>query len=309
MSEVWDVIVIGAGPAGVAAAIQLHRCDLDVLVLEARRVGGLLHEANLIENYPGTGGAIRGSALADRLEAQMRAVGAPVHFERVARLERVNTEAGDKTEPFVWDAVTETGRYRAKSVIAASGTVPRRGGLTGVSVSPEAASRVIDEISPIFQEQERHIGIIGAGDAAFDYALNLAERGNSVVIFNRSEQPPALKLLVRRAEACELIEYRACVKIPEVQATADYLRVTMERNSPRRIEQECFHYLVSAIGRQPAVEYLPEGWEILAASPAETGLYCVGDMVNKQHRQMAIASGAGLEAAMAVYERHTGFVS
>jgi len=91
MSEVWDVIVIGAGPAGVSAAIQLHRCDLEVLVLEARRVGGLLHEANLIENCPGTG-AIRGPELAGRLEAQMKATGVPVRFERVVRLERVRPE-------------------------------------------------------------------------------------------------------------------------------------------------------------------------------------------------------------------------
>ena len=82
------------------------------------------------------------------------------------------------------------------------------------------------------------------------------------------------------------------------------MEVVMERDG--LTARENFHYVLLAIGRVPAVGYLPEGWEMLAAQAAETGLYCVGDMVNNRYRQAAIAAGAGLWAAMAVYERLSG---
>jgi thioredoxin reductase (NADPH) len=81
------VAIIGAGPAGLMAALQLRRYEIDILLVEADRVGGLLHNANRVENYPGFPGGAPGVELVRRFEAQVRAVGIEVTRDKVSELD------------------------------------------------------------------------------------------------------------------------------------------------------------------------------------------------------------------------------
>ena len=107
-----DVIVIGAGPAGIAAAIQLRRFGLDPLLLERDRLGGLLVNANLVENYPGFPEGIRGAELVKLFEAQLRRVGVSISVEEATAL--------DYSDGFLIQ--TPRRRLTARIVVIASGT-------------------------------------------------------------------------------------------------------------------------------------------------------------------------------------------
>jgi len=126
-----EVAIIGAGPAGIAAAVQLKRYGIEPLVFEKGRIGGLLWNANLVENYPGFPEGISGPELVGKLEAQLRKASIDVIYEEVVRLE----------EGF--GLKTEGGSYTADIVVVASGTEPRR--FPG-RISEEVEGRVFYEV-------------------------------------------------------------------------------------------------------------------------------------------------------------------
>src|SRR4030067_2642076 len=109
--DIEDVIIIGGGPAGIAAAIQLKRYGLAPLIFEREALGGLLRNANLVENYPGFPGGISGMKLVGLLEQQARAFGLRVTYAEVARLDLV---AG------LFQIETSPDHYAARLVVVAS---------------------------------------------------------------------------------------------------------------------------------------------------------------------------------------------
>ncbi len=284
-----DVAIIGAGPAGLTAAIQLKRYGIPFVLLEKERVGGLLWNANLVENYPGFPEGIPGPALVARFEAQMRRIGVEAERDEVTRL--------------TWEGETfrvETRRtvYRPRYVIVASGTRPRP---VPIRLSAEARERVFSDVYPLLGVRGRRVVIVGAGDAAFDQALNLAQKGNSVTVLNRGEQVKCLPLLWTRAMDCDVIVYRAGVRVRRVEASgaANRLRVRCEaEDASEEIEAD---FLVFAIGREPQVSFLSEGLRAQQERLVRNGrLYFAGDVHNGLFRQTAIAAGDGLRAAMQI---------
>jgi thioredoxin reductase (NADPH) len=314
-----DVVVIGAGPAGAAAAIQLKRYGLSSILLEKERIGGLLWNANLIENYPGFPAGISGPKLARLVEKQMQRIGVELVSDEVTCV---------VTDDDVLRVETSQTSFCSRYVIAASGTKPK---LLPLDIPQAARDRVFGEIHPLLNEHNKHIVIVGAGDAAFDYALNLVKKRNSVTILNRGREVKCLKLLRNRASTRPTIRYRERIAISrvEVDETANRLRLALSRSTGHYTEQDrdlfassptreaegeripheagnvsewmAADYLVFAIGREPQVDFLP-------ADLLERGshrLYLVGDVKNGQLRQAAIAAGEGLRAAMQIYAQLT----
>jgi len=189
-----NVVVIGAGPAGIATAIQLKRHNIEPVLIEQNDVGGLLKNANLVENYPGFPEGITGTTLATLFKRQLENAGVAVHTEKVLKLEF-------REEAFL----TKTERRVVQSPIAviATGTIPK----TTSHIIPESIKgRVLYEIYPMLSVRNKKIAIIGAGDAAFDYALSLSAE-NEVIILNRGEETKCLPLLRERCEAIKSISY------------------------------------------------------------------------------------------------------
>ncbi len=156
-----NVAIIGAGPAGVAAAIQLKRYGIEPILFEKEEVGGLLKNANLVENYPGFPRGISGKSLVELFKSQVKSYKIRVVYEQV---ERLSYNYGE------FDIDTSKRKFASKTVIIASGTKPRRiesmdKGLKG--------KHVFYDIYSISKVKGKRIAIIGAGDIAFDYALTL----------------------------------------------------------------------------------------------------------------------------------------
>jgi len=277
-----EVVIIGAGPAGMTAAIQLKRYGIPFILLEKERAGGLLWNANLVENYPGFPAGVSGPKLVHLIEKQMDRLGVPVSHDEV-----VDVQGGDNQ----FLVVTRNTLYAPRFLIVASGTRPKPFPL---AIPEEAQDRVFSEVYPLLNEHDKQIVIIGAGDAAFDYALNMTKNRNSVTILNRTREVKCLGLLWERAMAEPAITYRAGAPVSGVKLDETASRLELRLEAGESIEAD---YLLFAIGRVPETDFL--SGELLDKNI--DGLYFVGDVKNGPYRQAAIAAGDGLRAAMKIY--------
>lgn len=288
-----EVAIVGAGPAGVAAAVQLKRCGLEATLYERGRIGGLLWNANLLENYPGFPAGIAGPELAARLEEHLGRHGVAVRFDEV-------TAASSDGDAFRLECAGSSERYRVLAV--ASGTRPREFPPPPAAPPDDSSGRILYDVYPVAGVSGKRVVVVGAGDAAFDYALNLGRR-NDVLILGRSAGPRCIPILEERAAAAPRIEYRP---------NADVLRVDVDGgpgvsvayagpDGPASLEAD---YVLLAIGREPEVGFLPESL-MEDAERLEAGgrLYFVGDVRNGELRQAAIAAGDGVRAALEIYKR------
>lgn len=284
-----EVAIVGAGPSGLSTALQLKRYGISALLFEGAHIGGLLWNANLVENYPGFPGGISGPELVGLFSEQIRGLSVDVIGEQVISL----THEGD-----VFQVETGARSYRSRIAVIASGTSPVT--FPGELLSEDVHDRVFYEVYPLLSLEGHRIAIVGAGDAAFDYALNLAER-NDVIILNRGERLKCLPLLWERASAAPQITYyqrTQVVCIERAPAGGTLVRCKAPSGS---IDIRA-DYLIGAIGREPRLDLMSP--ELKVGGPAlenEGVLYFVGDVVNGIFRQTAIAVGDGILAAMEIY--------
>jgi thioredoxin reductase (NADPH) len=284
----FPVVIIGAGPAGLAAAMQLTRQGQEVLVLERTRVGGLLWNANLLENYPGFPEGISGPALVELFQQQADRLRVKVEIE-----EAVSTSyQGGR-----FRIITNQREISARYLVAASGTAPRK--LADPVLGAELAERVFWEVHPLLGCRDRTIAIIGAGDAAFDYALNLANH-NRVIILNRERRIKALGLLVERAGKHPNISYFEDAPVEVVSLTEQGALQLRTGSPPQRLDFQA-DYLIAALGREPDTSFAdPSIIKNKTRLLKKQRLFMIGDLVNGSHRQTAIAVGDGIRAAMII---------
>jgi thioredoxin reductase len=282
--------IIGAGPAGIATALQLKRSGIEPLLLEKNknRIGGLLVNALLVENYPGFPQGISGEELVKLFEAHLENAGIEVRFEEVIKLDH-DGHFSIRTRQEV---------FSSQMVVLASGTKPKE---FVCGVQDEAKNKIFYEIYPIKGVRDRRVVIVGAGDAAFDYALNLAKR-NEVLILNRGEKLKCLPLLHQRAKGSPRIDYRENTVISRIESFRDELLlkcVTWGKKLTFRAD-----YVIFAIGRVAQLDYLSSSLKERQLELEEKGLlYMVGDVKRGIYRQTAIAVGDGIKAAMKIYEK------
>ncbi len=284
--ETEKAIIIGAGPAGIAAAIQLKRQGINPVVFEKSEIGGLLRNANLVENYPGFPGGISGGHLVSLFEKQLRAQLLDVVFEEVTSLDFVDG---------MFHVETPRRVCRSRTALVASGTKARE--FTDIKIPENVTARVFYEVCPVLEAMGKKVVIVGAGDAAFDYALNLGKR-NKVMILNRGEVIKCLPLLWERVKKSGGIGYRKHAKI--VNITADSSEgLLLECVGPGGASRLGADYLIFAIGRNPQLDFLSEKLKEETQELESRGLlYFVGDVRNRTFRQTAIAVGEGIMAAM-----------
>ncbi len=278
----------------MTCALQLKRYGLEPLLLEKRELGGLLWNANLVENYPGFPNGIEGSKLIRLMKKQVERIGVDVEREEVLKVEL-------EQEEFI--VTTQNAKHKTQILVIACGTKSKE---LPEGICPEARNRVFTEVWPLSDVSEKQVVIIGAGDAAFDYALNLAKKRNYVTILNRGENVKCLRLLFARAAREPRITYRAGVAVSEVKAdeSATRLEVRCEAKEEQIGNLLYADYVLFAIGRVPNMDFLSEEIRRRERELVESGrLYFVGDVKNELHRQVAIAAGDGLRAAMQIYSR------
>ncbi|MCJ7802240.1 MAG: NAD(P)/FAD-dependent oxidoreductase [Candidatus Marinimicrobia bacterium] len=276
VSKSTNVIIIGAGPAGIACAIQLKRYNIDSIIFEKDDIGGLLKNANLVENYPGFPDGIRGKKFVQLLKKQSQSNKLDVKYEIVESVEFL----GD-----TFSINTNKNIYNSKYLVIASGTRP---------VVPEVPfiqdsikSKVFFEIYKLGQIKNKNIAIIGAGDCAFDYALNLGNN-NKVIILNRSNLIKAMPILQDRVSKVENIKYFDNTIVQKIGTIDKQLNLILKNNDKSILVD----YLLIAIGRKPNLDFI---CKTLLKNPK---VFQIGDVKNGQFRQTSIAVGNGTFTAM-----------
>jgi len=283
-SGIPDVVVVGAGPAGCGAAVQCARLGLNVKIVDRTGTpGGLVREARLLENYPGlpknVPGAIFSEFLSDFLENNgLRP--ARIEVERISREEDYFT--------VTWSG----GSMKARTLVIAVGTRP-------VGYSPENAEGVTihRSILPLLEKPPPGVAVIGGGESALDYALNLSDRGSKVVLLVRGSSFRAGGLLAERVLSRPGIS---------VLFETTLSGATPTRNGTVKIRLDSggvafyidVHAVLAAVGRRPI---FPETDFRVFRRPGNVetsvpGFFICGDASLGSLGQASIAAGQGVLA-------------
>jgi thioredoxin reductase (NADPH) len=304
-----DIAIIGAGPGGIACAVQLARYGIIPLLFEKDIPGGLLKNANLVENYLGFPGGIPGISLTDKLAKQLELSGVPLIREKVVH---VSYKKGK------YKIETNRNKYSCPILVIASGTSPlqldnRQSTIDNQQSTIDNQQSTIDnrkstidnrifyEVYPLRDLRDAAIAIIGAGDAAFDYALQLSSY-NKVSIYNRSDRVKCLPVLFQRAMNHPHISYLENHTLKEIvhDPALNCLKISFLFNE--KLAFLMADYIIFAIGRRPELSYADPGLiSLFEQLQQESKLYLVGDVKNDMLRQASIAAGDGIRAAMQIY--------
>ncbi len=289
----FDVAILGAGPAGIAAAIQLNRHGITPIIFGCASVGGLLRNANLVENYPGFPRGISGAGIVKLLEIQLLDAHAVMVSQPALSLDFNGRE---------FAITTESQSFTSKYILLATGTKAKIPPVPGLSEA--LGRRAFSEILPVCDVKGKRVAIVGAGDAAFDYALNLAKH-NTAEIFNRGERVSCLQLLWDRANKSDSITYHERCVLHRVSHDADKINLQWLQNGA--FWDGVYDYLLIAIGRVPNLYCLSDSLVSRLPELEREGLfYKIGDVGNGRFRQASIAMGQGIEAAMKIAGKLTG---
>jgi len=291
MSMYNRIAIVGAGPAGISAAIQLKRYGHEPIVFEKDRIGGLIKNANMIENYAGFIKSINGAQFVGSLELQCLKYALDIRPEQVLQV-------GYSSKRF--DLKTDSNTYSSDVVVVASGTRPLS--FNDFEIPPQCLKNIQYEVYPIRDSVSKHIVIVGSGDAAFDYALSLS-RSNKVLILMRSATSKCIASLYKRVSENDNINIvsRACLKS---LSSCNQNQICIEYWFQNLTESLNTDWLIFAIGREPDDVFLSDQILQNQAKLEDDGLlYFVGDIKNGNYRQLSIAAGDGLKAAMKINER------
>ena len=292
-----DLIIIGAGPAGLTAAIYASRANLETLVLEKDVIGGQVRLSYTIENYPGFE-SIKGNELADKIEQQAVALGATI--DEFDFIESVSLKDEEK--------IIETGDYiyKPKAVIIATGATPKKlpipsekkylgKGVHYCGVCDGAGYK--DEV----------IAVIGGGNAALEEAMFLAKLAKKVIIIRRYDFFRGEAKVLEAVENTPNIEIMYNWDLIDV-AGDDFVETAIIKNTQtQEIKEIPLKAVFGYIGTQPKTDLfredicLTDSGYIPGNESMETnvkGVYVAGDVREKEFRQITTAVADGTIAAL-----------
>lgn len=297
----YDVIVIGAGPGGMTAALYASRSDLSVLVIERGAPGGQLMNTAEVENYPGFN-TILGPDLAMKMYENSSNFGATHTYGNVTRIENEGT---------IKKVYCDEEVYEAKAVVIASGSDHRKIGIKG---EEEYAGRGVSYCAVCDGAffKDRHLYVIGGGDSAVEEGMYLTQFASKVTIVHRRDELRAQKILQDRAFKNEKVDF-LWNKVP-VEFTGDDKKITgikLKDTKTDEVSQVEADGVFVYVGLDPLTEPFKdlgitteEGW-ITTNNRMETaipGIYAIGDVRDTVLRQIATAVGDGSIAGQEVYK-------
>jgi thioredoxin reductase (NADPH) len=292
----FDVIVIGAGAAGLAAALFTTREKLKTLLIERMTFGGQIANADLIENYPGLPASLRGIDLAMNMLDQIKPYGLQTVFAEVEALQV-------ERRPFV--VVTSMGSYTGKVTILACGSSLKRLNVPGeTAFEGRGVSYCATCDGGMFHNQE--VAVVGGGDSAMDEALYLTEFAAKVTIVHRRGELRATRVLQEKALAQPKIAWRWHTVVEGIDGSeqVERLRLADVRTGETSLLPVAGVFIY--VGLQPNTDFLrgvlplDAGGHVPVNQRMETplpGLYAAGDLRQHSARQVVSAAGDGATAA------------
>ncbi len=304
MEKLYDVIIIGGGPAGLAAALYAGRAKLSTLLFEGEKYGGQIALTEEVENYPGAPVNETGPGLVKRMAEQAEHFGVELKLEKVTDVDfsqkdkRVSTSKGD---------------YFAKSVIVATGANPRKLGVPGEDVLTGKGVSYCATCDGAFFE-ELPIYVIGGGDTAVEEAVFLSKFGSKVTIVHRRDELRAARSIQDKVFNTPNIEVLWDSVVEEIGGDGLVEKLVLknvktgELTEVHASEDDGTFGIFVLVGYIPANEllvgkltldeqgYVPAGEDMLTSAP---GVFVAGDLRAKKLRQVVTATNDGALAAIA----------
>ncbi len=295
-----DVIIIGAGPGGMTAALYASRANLKTIVIERGAPGGELLNTSEIENYPGFK-QISGAELADNFYASAMAFGAEHVYGDVEKVtihgQMKQVSAGDKV-------------YQAPVVILATGALNRRLGIPGEEqLSGQGVS--FCAVCDGFFFKNRKLVVVGGGDSAVEEGTYLTQFAEKVTIIHRRDQLRAQEILQERAFNNPKVDFIWDTVVESINGDMMVESVTLKNvktNETTEFKTNGVFIYVGIVPNSQIVAELgittPEGW-VKTNDSMETsipGLFAIGDVREKHLRQVATAVGDGSIAGQRAYD-------
>jgi thioredoxin reductase (NADPH) len=297
--ESCDVLVVGAGIAGLTAGLFAARCGRSTIVLVPLAPGGTLLNVEQIEDFPGFLDGIAGFELGPIVQEQAEKHGAVMRMAELERIERVDGN---------WLATAGAERHRARTVVIATGTRPRSLGIEGEArLAGRGVSHCASCDAPLYRG--RTVGVVGGGDSALQEALTAAEHAERVVVFHRGAVLSAQATYRSRVADNTAIEVRLGSTVDEILGD-DSVRGVRVRDTADRTEDIELAAVFVYVGADAETDVLgglvelDELGRIVTDTELSTGLpglYAAGDVRSGSSGQAVAAAGDGAAAAMAAH--------
>lgn len=296
-----DLMIIGAGPAGLTAGLYAGRFRLKTLILEKMSAGGQIMFSATIENYPGFPGGIPTCELIERFKKQIEELGINIEDREVLEIQ---------FDSAAYQIKTQDQTFEAKSVIVATGASPKRLGIKGEDrFTGRGVSYCGTCDGPLFKDKE--ILVVGGGDRAIEEAIFLSGYARKVTVVHRRNELRASKILEERMRSNSKINFILNSVIEEIQGKDKVERISIKNVKTDSLTTLSCQGIFIFVGIQPNTSFLKNVLEmdevgfIITDGEMRTsrrGIFACGDCRKKSLYQVITACAEGAVAAHSAYK-------
>jgi thioredoxin reductase (NADPH) len=299
LKNLYDVIIIGSGPAGFTAGVYTSRAKLKTLIISGSLPGGQLMTTSEVENYPGFPNGIFGPELMMNMRQQAERFGTTIVDDEVLKVDFRN-------RPFLISTHSES--YEGRAILLCTGASPRKLGIDGEQeFSGRGVSYCATCDGPFFKGEE--IAVIGGGDTALEEATFLTKFGKSVKLIHRRDSLRASKILQEKAFENSKIQFIWNHVVSKIKGTKKIESVDIKNLTTGKIQNLSVGGLFVAIGHEPntsifkdQLELDDKGYVVIRDNTRTSidGVFAAGDVHDYRYRQAVTAAGFGCMAALDV---------
>ncbi len=295
MSKIYDVLIIGGGPAGYTAALYASRAGLDTLVIEKMSAGGQMALTDIIDNYPGFEEGIDGFTLGMKMQACADRFGAKTEYSEVISSELTSD---------IKKIVTTSGEFFSRTVVVATGADPRELGIEGERELIGKGLHYCAHCDGRFYKGKTVL-VVGGGNSAASDALYLSNLAEKVYVVHRRDTLRATKIYHEPLMKAENVEFIWNSVIDDYIVDDKIVGAKIRDVLSGEVREIMFDGLFVSIGRKPATDIfinqlmLDNSGYIVADETTKTnidGVFAVGDVRTKQLRQVVTAVSDGAVA-------------
>jgi thioredoxin reductase (NADPH) len=295
----FDVIIIGGGPAGLTAGLYTSRAKLKTILIEKGLIGGQVTTTEFVENYPGFEEGITGAELAMKMDRQAKRFGLEIVQ---ASVQKLNLQG--KTKKIILEGDQQ--EYETKSVLIATGAHPKLLKIEGEDAFRGKGVSYCATCDGAFFKGE-NIAVVGGGDSAVQEGIFLTRFAEKVYIIHRRDQLRAEKILQERALSNPKIEFIWDTIVKKIEGNESVKSLKIENVKTRETSSLEVQGVFIYIGYNPNTEFLTgllnldsEGFIITDEKMATSapGVFAIGDVRSKELKQIATAVGEGATAAV-----------
>jgi len=295
--DIYDVTIIGGGPAGLAAGIYASRAALKTVLVEKGMTGGLAATTEMIENYPGFANGVGGPELVVQMDAQARRFGLHTISANASSFQHINN---------MYKVITDDGDFLSKTIIIATGAEPQKLNVPGEQEFHGRGVSYCATCDGAFFKNKT-VAVIGGGDSAIEEAIFLTKFAEKVLIVHRRGELRATKILQQRAMNNDKISFFWHSIVEQIKGDTLVKEIVLKNVADKQISSVAVDGVFVYVGTSPVSSFarelvkLDEREYILADDDMKTsapGIFAAGDVRKKSLRQVVTAVADGAIAAV-----------